>query len=437
MTNPEVAHAQAFGVELYGSLRKPHQLDVLRTITERHPAHPQRYRRPRVLLLMPRQTGKTSSVFLLACARVYLYRRWHSVYAAQQGTVSTRRFSLTDGWIDRIEDSARLSSWTTTRSQGREAIAWRRSYFMALNPRPRSARSDELDFVVMDECQEHSHERAELLEADLGPTGATRPSHQRIYAGTASAGPTWWADQVAAARAGDPAAGHLIEVGTWPADADPEDPATWWKHHPGLQHGLTTEDYLRDELASLGVDAFAREYGNRFTDTPDDAAIPLDRWDAATPDQSGERVAVAIDCTLDRSRASVVGAYDTGHLALLAQLHPRDLPDYLAGVTVPVVGLPHQRTVLRDLAERGVTTRVMQVADYRDACASFHAGLLAGRVHHDHAPELRESWTVAARGWHGDAWILSARRSGGDITAAVAAVLGHHAATRSLEPVLV
>ena len=57
--------------------------------------------------------------------------------------------------------------------------------------------------------------------------------------------------------------------------------------------------------------------------------------------------------------------------------------------------------------------------------------MTAGRLHHAHQPELRQAWTLAGRSWHGDTWVLSARRSGGDITGAVAATLAwhHHAAT--------
>jgi hypothetical protein len=43
-------------------------------------------------------------------------------------------------------------------------------------------------------------------------------------------------------------------------------------------------------------------------------------------------------------------------------------------------------------------------------------------VHHDHQSQLLDALGWAGRSWRGDSWVLSARASGGDITAAAAAV---------------
>lgn len=418
----------AMSVAMYGRRLLPYQRADLvaamqATDEHGHPAH------RRLLLLLPRQTTKTTSIFLTALTRTYLLDQHHAVYAAQQGTVSTRRFALTGGWIDTVRSSALAARLGTVRSQGREAITnpARLSYYMALNPRPGAARSDSLDLVVLDECQEHTFERADQLLGDLGPTFATRPRRQLVLAGTATDGPTWWRQQVAAARAGTPGAGHLVELGTWPADADPTDPAVWQAHHPGLRAGLTTHEFLTEQLAELGPDAFAREYGNRFGDTAAaDAPIPLALWDAATPAADpGVPAAVAVDVTLDRTQCAIVGVSTTGHARLLARCTPEQLPgtvNPLAG-ELPVCLLPGQAGTAAQLRAAGVHTQLVTVEQYRQACQLLHDDVAAGRVHHDQQPELRDAWTIAARAWHGDTWVLSARRSGGVIAPAVALVV--------------
>lgn len=423
MTNTSVLAVDAMSLALFGRRLLPYQTrHIVTPITE--VLDGRRFTHRRVVVLLPRQTGKTTTLLCIVLARLATMRGYHCVYAAQQGTVSTRRFALTGGWIDLVEASPQLPGWTTTRSQGREAIANPRhlSYLMALNPRPGAARSDSLDTVVLDECQEHTHDRATQIEGDLGPTFATRPWHQKILAGTATDGPTWWRDQVKAARRGDPGAGHLIELGTWPDDADPTDPATWRAHHPGLQAGLTTEEFLTEQLQELGVDAFAREYGNRFSDTPADAPVPLDAWDACTSTAGGELVAVAFDVTLDRRHATVVGVTDRDNVSIRWMGPPDQLATALPA-DLPVYALPHQSGLAADLAAAGITVHIMPTADYRRATQQLHDAVVDQRLHHNHEDHLRRAWAFAARSWHGDTWTLSARRSGGDITPAVAAAV--------------
>ena len=197
---------------------------------------------------------------------------------------------------------------------------------------------------------------------------------------------------------------------------------------------------MREQLAELGPDAFAREYGNRFGDAAAaDAPIPLALWDAATPaDDPGTPAAVAVDVTLDRTMCAVVGVSTTGHARLLARCTPEQLPGVvqpLAG-ELPVQLLPGQAGTATQLRAAGVPTQLVTVEQYRQACQVLRDDVAAGRLHHDDQPELRDAWTIAARSWHGDAWVLSARRSGGVIAPAVALVVAWwRAATH--DPVMV
>jgi len=410
----------------------PHQLrDLAAPVSETNLAGTG-YAHTSVCVLMPRQVGKTSTLFALLLARMMHQSGYAAAYTAQTGHTVTERFGDPGAWLDQVEQSPLAARHRTRRSQGTERVTNTRtaSFVKAFPPRPGKLRSNALDCVVLDECQEHDWVLGRILEADVGPVFTTRPRRQLIMAGTA-AGPGWWKSKVDAARAG---AGLLVEVGTWPADADPTDPATWHAHHPGLMHGLTDVGHLHDELARLGPQSFAREYGNRWDDdATGDAPVPIPAWDACLATVPGQAAAVAFDVTPDRVTASIVGVTSTSSVRLLWSGPARDLPqrlDELAG-DLAVHALPGQAGTAADLRAAGRTVHLLTADTYRRACQQFHDAVVRGDVHHDHQPELRESFAVADRAWHGDAWVLSARRSAGDITAAAAAVVAWHVTSRA------
>lgn len=390
------------------------------------------YAHTTAVVVWPRQTGKTTTLFTLALARMMHQAQYAAAYTAQTGHTVTERFTDPGGWLDQVEASPLAARHATRRSQGTERLTNRRtrSYVKAFPPRPGKLRSNALDLVVLDECQEHTWEVGRALDADVGPVFTTRPRRQLIYAGTAS-GPGWWRSKVDAARAGQ----HLlVEVGTWPDDADPADPAVWAAHHPGLRHGLTDPDHLRSQLEQLGPQTFAREYGNRWDDdATGDAPVPVTAWQACTTATAGEPAAVAFDVTPDRSWCSIVGVTTTRSVRLLYQGPADTLPDQLrrhAG-DWPVHTTPYQAGTSSDLRVRDVPVTPLSHGDYQAACQVFHDAVVRGDVHHDHQPQMLEAFGWAGRSWRGDAWVLSARSSGGDITAAAAAVVawwaGRHA----------
>lgn len=414
--------------EWFGRPLLPYQRDAVERISATNLAGTG-YAFPSVVVVMPRQTGKTTTLWTMIAARMWMHRAYQAAYTAQTGPVVHKRFTHPNGWIDDIESSPLASRHRSIKSNGNELITnvQTSSYLQGFVPRPGKLRNASLDLVVLDECQEHSWEVGRGLDADIGPVLATRPRRQRIYCGTA-AGPSWWKSKYDAARRGDML---LIEVGTWPADADPADPATWRTHHPGLAVGMTDEDHLRHELELLGPQTFAREYGNRWDDdATGDAPVPIGAWQACTPTVAGPPAAVAFDLTPDRGHASIVGVTTTGSVRLLwtgpADQLPARLRD-LAG-DHPVHTLPSQVGTAADLRAADLPVTALSGTDYRAACQVFHDAVVAGRVHHDHQPELLEAFGWAGRAWQGDAWVLSARASGGDITPASAAVVAWWAA---------
>lgn len=399
-------------------------LQLIEALSTPHPNDPHGYAHRVAVVLAPRRVVKTTTILDLALARMRTHPGFRSSYTAQTGHDVSELFCEPGGLLDTV-DAARLKHHTTSRSQGRERVSFRPpgrrpSFLSAFPPVPGKLRGRARNLVVIDEAQELD-DVGPAIVADVMPTGDTLGARaQLVVSGTAGYGPGWWLDLVTAGRQGRVL---LVELGTWPDDADPNDDAVLLEHHPGLRAGLTNLDALRAVRAALGPDRFAREYGNRWdSSTTTDQPIPLDQWDLGTAAAGGDILAAAFDVTPDRRYASVVAVTDLDNVTVRWRGHLDELARHLPP-DVPVYALPGQAGTAADLRAAGVTVQLLTGNQYRAACQQTHDAVTEKRLHHAHQPELREAWQLAARTWHGDTWVLSARRSGGDITAAVATVI--------------
>jgi hypothetical protein len=413
---------------------KPYQLDMIAQLSQRaDDGHA--YADPIAAVLAPRQVGKTLTTFLLQLARMHTRRGYAAAYTAQTGIVVTQVFcNPGNGWLTLIEGDQRLADrYRTTRSMGREMIISRGNpgaYLRAFPPTPGRLRSTSLDCVMLDECQEHSQEVGQALMADIGPVLSTRPRRQIILMGTAPQdAAAWWADQIERGRQG---LILLVEVGTWPDGADPEDPATWRAHHPGLRHGLTDEAYLRSQLATLGVERFAREYGNRIPggaslDTPlheglwrraqhDGAppAVPLVIGFDVAPDRSAAAV-VAVGRLPDGRTCAGVVALEPGTDWLPARL--LDLKRRWPRVRLVSDGSGPAADAIDAVRRERVDVATVDGADRLTAHGHLVSELDAGRAAVMPHPAMEDARRCAKRRWtDAGGWVFSRRRSTGDIS---------------------
>lgn len=295
-------------------------------------------------------------------------------------------------------------------------------------PTADAVRGDAYRFVSIDEALTLTMNDGQALLEAAGPTLAEHHGNAQLWIlSNEGKDPGGWLRDLkrrgrAAAAAGVNRGMCYVEY-AMTADDDPADPAVWRRVHPSIGHNLT-EAALHAELDRLGVESFAREYLNYATDDDPDEAIPLHAWDGCTPGRRrGTPVVAAFDVTLDRLRCSLVGVTDERHVSLIDTGPLADLPDMIREHAdgLPVVALPGQTAVAEQLRRDDIVVRLLSGREYRTACQMLHDDVVARRVHHHHQPQLRAAWERAGRAWHGDTWVLSARRSDGDITAAAAA----------------
>jgi hypothetical protein len=388
-----------------------------------------RYRYGIGVILVPRQSAKTTTVLDLAIGRGLVQADYRAAYAAQTGHVTTERFG--DRFTD-VEGSPLAARLRTRRSQGTERITDRRtgSYVKAFPPKAGALRSSALDLVVVDEGQEHDDTLGAALDRTIMPTFTTRPRRQFLILGTAPELAGTYLERYAdLARAGTPGVA-LVDYGALPEE-DVEDPAVWRLRHPGLAAGLTDEAFLADQL-SLDPAGFAREHMNVWPTGPirPPSKIPADRWrdvedpDAAPGDPVTFGLAVAVDGAAsaiaaagryvdadgrERIAVEVVEAgpgtawVPSAWRAIRNRTRGRLLADALSPAA-PVIDAIRAARLPIDV----VTTTA-----YVTACAAFVDDVVEGVVVHRGQPALTAATEEAYSRNVGDRWVWARREGGG------------------------
>jgi len=316
-THPSDGGLGAFIAQVHGRPWKPHQRLTADVIGELRPDG--RYRYPLAVVLLPRQTGKTTMVLDLALGRCLAQTDYRAAYAAQTGHVTTERMQER---MAELGDGPMASRVRVRRSAGTERVTLPgRSYLKAFPPKAGALRSNALDLVIVDEAQEHGTVLGEQLDLTILPTFTTRPRRQLIVIGTAGTDASDYLRRyLAAAR--DQLPGYaVVEYGAHPGE-DPDDEQVWVTRHPGIAAGLTDVDALRVARAAMGPAGFGREFLNLWSRTRDRAIDP-DDW-AAVQDPAGEpaesaQICFGFDVLTDRAGACVVIADATGYIEVIAQ----------------------------------------------------------------------------------------------------------------------
>lgn len=443
LDRPTDGYAGAFVAHVHGRPWKPWQVAAGDLIGEQTPDG--RYAYSIVVILVPRQCGKTTFAFDLMQGRALVHPDYRIAYCAQTGQITSERFT------------ERMTALATTplaprtklrRSQGTERMTLPNGSFLkAFPPKDGALRGSALDLVVIDEPQEIDEAQGNALDQTILPTFTTRPRRQLVLIGTAGTDRSaFLARYLAAARAG--AAGvAVIEYGAVDGD-DTTDPAVWRRRHPGLAAGLTDEAALSSALSVMGIAGFEREYLNVWQ-ASGDRVIPAVAWAAirrrdAQP-APGVAPVLGVGVALDRSAAAIVACWPDAsdgtpvlevveYATQVEWVAPRLLELARHGVIWADSAGP-VLTVVDDVRRLSVEQRVpvaveqTPTGDYTAACAGMLDRIITRRVAHRGEQPLDAAAAGAARRLIGDGgWAWGRRMSTADISpvdAAAVALWGH------------
>ena len=432
---PGAAH-EADGVAMVAALLgkplMPWQHQVLRVATERTPDG-SRWKYRRVVVTVPRQSGKTTLLGALYVHRALTRLNARVWMTAQTGKDATAR------WNDlrKLVTSSLLEPYTHARlSAGSASLEFPRSesFINPFAPTPQSLHGYTFDNVAIDEAFAFTMDEGRDLLGASEPAMITLPDHQTWITSTAG-GPesTWLRSLVEHGRTAT-----SVAYFEWSGDIG-DDPTSLdtYRFHPAIGHTVTVED-VRDLAIELPPTERDRAFRNLWTDTVGEPLLPLAElrscYEAATPPPPVDGtvpVAIGFDVDADGSWSSIYTAWpDRSDQVLTAKLASRDgmawlvaeLRDALdaAGPAAELVTPPDGPSLetVAELDRLGIPVRILDGRTYATATGSLHRAIrrrelpIAGPD-----ADLEAAINGAATRPMGDSWVVSRSRSTANVSA--------------------
>jgi len=429
----------------FGKPLMPHQRRIVDTALELADPAKGRLRYSLVVVTIPRQSGKTTLCEALLYGRMLTepdYRAW---YTAQTGTAARDKFRRE--FVPDLQSSPmgralmRDGQIELRRAAGQEEIHLRatRSRVGIFSPQPDALHGQTIDLVVIDEAWSFTAGRGEELLQACAPAMATRPRRQLWIISTAGdATSEFLRGLVDRGRTATTDPDATMAYFEWSADVpdhlpDPDAVAAVTAAHPAA--GLTIdEQYIADQLHTLGRSEWLRAYANAWTTVAADRVITAADWTAARdPARSptpGPAV-VAVDTSPDRSTSAVAVAWrDSGGLLRAAVAAHGPGVDWLPAeaarlarrLRAPIVldEMSPASTAADPLRRAGARIRTIGTRDVARACGEMYdeAASRTLRLVPDDALDAAAAAAVSRP--IGDAWAWGRRKSAGDITPLVA-----------------
>lgn len=312
------------------------------------------------------------------------------------------------------------------------------STYIPLTPSKNSARGTTADLIIVDEALTHPM----WLLGTLRPTMAQRDSANGCIGG----------QFIVISNAGNDDSellNHLQELGhravkanddsrVWvewsmKPGADPLAESTWLETMPTLNQpngiGLS---FMREEIQSMRLGDFMREYLCHKTNDSDDRVIDYEQWVSLYRDDVwvANDPVIAIDVSWDRSRASIVICSTKGDYLPIEVIESREGVDWLVDRTIgiaerqccPVVidtGGPAASMVMI-LENRGIEVIPFAAKDVANAAGCFYDNVRSKRICHMNDYRLNDAIKGATKRPIGERWGFN-RKGNVDIAPLVAA----------------
>lgn len=419
--------------EMLGTPFMPWQRLVADVAGEVLPSGLPAYRK--VVLTVPRQSGKTTELLGQAVHRALGYgRRQRIIYTAQTRQAARRKWE--EEHVGALEASPFRPFFRTRLANGSEAIIWRNGSLHGIEAsKSSSGHGETVDLPMIDEAFAQVDDR---LEGAFMPAMVTRADAQLWVVSTAGDETSTYLRNLV--DVGRESAGQRVTSGIayfeWscPDDLDFFDPVNWPVFMPALGHTVTPEVIAAD-VATMDPDVALRAYGNRWVRRGQVDALP--GWDdcIVASSQIVGPLVLAVDASPDLMAASIaaVGRNQDGRwhveviehragtgwvAARLAELerswHPTAMVMPQSG---PITALaPKFEQADLDVAELGTQEQARGAQDL----AQLVRGEGDGIVHLGQAVVGAAVDGAVRRSWGDGGWLWSRKHSSVDISPLVA-----------------
>lgn len=403
-----------------------------------------------VIILVPRQAGKTTLMRPILVDRCITRPRTSVVMSAQLGKDSSDRW---EDLVADIEDGVFGRYVDVKRGKGDQKCLWpNRSKIEPFTPTKKGVHGKSPNAGLIDEAWAFPKEHMDEVLTALNPSMVTKRDRQLfIISAAGDATSTYLEEQMEIGRAATQDPNSTTAYFEWSADvdADPYDPQTW-EYHPGLDGLITLDDLREESKPEKNTHAnWLRSYLNRWTKATS-TILDLDAWDALgaddltpprNPDDTPafEQIAFGYDVAIDRTSAAVWAAWrDDDNVMNLAVYEYRPGADWLPEFLVSLhrdgalnIGADDggpARIVTDQVRRAGVPVQTLPGRDAGTAWGSIKAAVKDStkpkaptRLRHDRSPALRTALEYAAEQRRGDIASLSRVGSLAPIDPAIAA----------------
>ena len=394
------------------------------------------YKYPRVLITVPRQSGKTTLVGPVQIHRIMTRPNIRAFFTAQTGKDAT----------DRMRDMIQLATGSPLAplfkpryAAGSMGLSLANGSRLTTFAGPANIHGETPHLVTLDEIWKHDQAKGIDFLGAIGPAQATLEGESQVWMistmGTAESG--MMNDLVEQGRAGAP--GLFYAEWAMPDGLDPYTPQTWWTFHPALGNTIT-ESYLTKEAADQPLGEWMRAYMNRITQSAD-PLILADDWTAlhveplAVPSRS--RLAISYEVAPSNESAAVMASWRdldgapctrTLHSApgtswllpflrwILAEWRPAILAADDGGET---------RRITDDLTRDGYQVFTTGPRDFATACINLLTWARDDKtLKVDSSQALARAVALAVLRPMGESWRFSRKDSPGPIAALIASAIG-------------
>lgn len=415
----------------------PWQRDFLAVACEIDPATGL-YWYSKVILILPRQGGKTSTSRGKITHRALTTPDALMLYTAQDRNKARKR--LEKNFYNPLKASPLKPFLGRPRWQaGSEGVRWKNGAELGIDAVGRkSAHGDTLVEAHIDEAYAH---RDNTVEGGIGPAMATVRGAQRwVTSAAGDLSADYLRDQRDMGRA-------LVESKResrtlyWefssPVEADPHDPATALMGHPAITHTITL-DFVMNEIltATDPAEAYRAYYGWWPQPKAAPRVIPSAGWESnyvkdeqqdtwegtpfwaidTSPDRETTSIALAAR-SLDREAFCYVELYESqpGTAGVVATM--KRLRADFGGNIIAMDGNGAAKSLRKDLEAEDFEVILVPGPSRIDACGGFHDDALVGKLRFINDPDLNTSMGNAVKQYVGGrTWIFARNKTLADIS---------------------
>ncbi len=407
------------------------------------------YRYRTVVLLVARQSGKSTVLQILALWRMFVDQAPLVIGTAQNLDVAEEQWQAV---VDLAEGTPELAGEiaTVTRVNGKKSLRLvsGERYKVAAASR-KGGRGLAGDLVILDELREHQNWDSWAAVTKTTMARARAQIWCASNAGARTSVVLTFLRRAAHAALGNPdgldlsdltapveEAGDSLGIFEWsaPPGCDPGDRGAWCQANPALGY-LVTERAIASAARTDPDAVFRTEVLCQWVDVVAEAVIPPDLWAArGEPARIVTATGYALDVSEDGAWTAI--AYSDGRHVKVVENRPGTnwVLDALTprAATVGEVALDASGpagALVGPLERAGLGVRRVKPQEYAQACGEFYAAVIDGGLTHADQGELNTAVRWADRTPAGDgAWKWSRKKSTVDISPLVAVTLARWAA---------